>query len=89
MPVLPFDYMGLTSTDLSNVWIIPEVKTTGIKAADEGGVSMDLIIIIGSSLGGTIVLCCLCYCVTMCCAKRSHQVSYLDEEKKGTMSKVR
>jgi hypothetical protein len=65
MPVVSFNYTGLNITALSNVWLIPDTKVVeSIEAPQEdniGGVPTRLVIIIGSSVGGTVVLCCLCY----------------------------
>ena len=87
MPVIPLDYPGLNTTlyeaynELESVNEIEEEDKVGFYA-----------LIIGSSVGGTILLCCLCYCAVMWWAQRRHRVTYEDynnKEKSGyAMSKI-
>lgn len=76
MPVVPKNFAGLT-TALADIWIEKVVELE----AEEDSSEMELIIIICSAVVGTIILCCIGYCVIVCCAKRAHKVTYLDDMK--------
>ena len=91
MPVIPANdtYTGLITTGLHDAYL-PKEEVVVEETEDDSSIDINLIITISGIVIGTIVLCCLCYCLISCLANRAHRITYLDEvEDKGgaTMSK--
>ena len=84
MSVVPQYFTGLNTT-LSDIWI---EKVVILEEEDDSWSFATWAIVIGSSVGGGLILLCCGYYGLIYCANRKHKVSYETAEKKKFQNKM-
>jgi len=80
MPVVPLDYTGLNTT-LYDTYLMRIVEESSGDEIQEEGI-LKIAIIIGSTVVGTIIMCCIGYHICLFCANRQHKITYVVKEHK-------